>query len=225
MTNEIVPSAATARLHAAQARSIEDWQNKTLPFVQWGIGILAVIVFLAVMAAGWTVLKNVETGSTQSNMFAESLNMSVKRDTPNPNAAALALSAYQAAKEQDRAGVQLLTHELLRFSSFLVGAALCFVGSIFIMGKFSDLTPATATAESASLKATISTASPGLFALTAGAALVCVSVFTSHQVIAHRASIVDQAQTRPSPASGGVPKSLTVETWEQNLQKLFPDKK
>ena len=223
MTNEIVPSAATARLHAVQARAAEDWQDKILPFVKWGIGVLAVVVFAAVLAAGWRVLHNVENGSEQSGIFAKSLNAAVAENYPNVARLNAALTSFEAAREQDRAGAELLTRELLRFSSFLIGAALCFVGSIFVMGKFSEVSPIAANAENGALKASISTASPGLFAITVGACLVGVGVFAHYPVVAQRPSVHAPA-TAQGPAGPTQADSALVSGWKAQMNEVFGEK-
>lgn len=222
-TNASFDEAAAARLNAVRAKSVEDWQKSTLPFVKWGIGILAVIVFLAVIFAGARVLESVENGSTHSQMFANRLSDAVGEDYPNVARLNSALRSYEAAREQDRAGAELLTRELLRFSSFLIGAALCFVGSIFVMGKFSDVTPTTAGGEHGSLKGNISTASPGLFALMVGAALVGIGVFAHYPVAAQKPQAPPQQPTLNSP-NGAQGKSAVVTGWEAQMNEIFPEK-
>ena len=90
--------------------------------------------------------------------------------------------AYQSARQHDRASAALLTRELLRFAGFLIGAALCFVGALFIMGKFADSESSTAIVEGQGYHASLASSSPGIFALVIGGGLVSVGIFAHYRI-------------------------------------------
>ena len=50
------------RINQAKAENLMSWQRTTLPFVQWGIGLLAIIVFGSIIFAGTVILPNIVKG-------------------------------------------------------------------------------------------------------------------------------------------------------------------
>jgi uncharacterized membrane protein YidH (DUF202 family) len=170
------------RINQAKAENLMSWQRTTLPFVQWGIGLLAIIVFGSIIFAGTVILPNIVKGSDHAQEYAETANLALADSSSKIEVAKVSIMAYQSARQHDRASAALLTRELLRFSGFMIGAALCFVGALFIMGKFADNESSTAILEGQGYHASLASSSPGLFALFVGGALVSVGIFAHYTV-------------------------------------------
>lgn len=170
------------RINQAKAENLMSWQRTTLPFVQWGIGLLAIIVFGSIIFAGTVILPNIVKGSDHAQEYAETANLALADSSSKIEVAKVSIMAYQSARQHDRASAALLTRELLRFSGFMIGAALCFVGALFIMGKFADNESSTAILEGQGYHASLASSSPGLFALFVGGALVSVGIFAHYRI-------------------------------------------
>jgi hypothetical protein len=198
---EAETAVAAARIDTARARAVDDWQDKILPFVKWGTVALAVLVFASVLFGAWRILGGVQDGSKETGQYSSAVETALTSESFDANTATLGIIAYQAARQHDRAGAALLTRELLRFCGFLIGAALSFVGAIFIMGKFSDVQPTTATAENGTLKGSLVTSSPGIFALTTGAVLVGISIFAHYEIAVADPELHLLVPTGPAAAS------------------------
>ncbi|WP_375208745.1 hypothetical protein [Hyphomonas jannaschiana] len=170
------------RINQAKAENLMSWQRTTLPFVQWGIGLLAIIVFGSIIFAGTVILPNIVKGSDHVQEYADTANSALKGSTSKLEVAKISIMAYQSARQHDRASAAILTRELLRFSGFMIGAALCFIGALFIIGKFADQESSTAILEGQGYHASLASASPGIFALVVGGALVSVGIFAHYKV-------------------------------------------
>jgi len=209
-------AASAERLNTARAYSIEKWQSETLPFVRIGLSVLALIVFGTVISAGGFILTRTLSAAPDSSRFLSVLN-SAYADTASQageaigsaspvsaeqfdlNQASMALLTYQSIRHHDRASASVFTRDLLRFSTFLIGAALSFVGALFVVGKFSDVSSTALNGAWGAANASLATASPGIFAIVAGAVLVGLALYAHYPIEVRDAEFTTQGVTRSTP--------------------------
>lgn len=200
-----------SRINDARAKNAENWQTYILPFVGGGLAVLMLIVFGSVLFAGNKILDQVADHS--KNQAEVSIIASLEDETFDAQKTQAALISYRSMRHHDRASASLLTRELLRFAAFMIGAALTFVGALFVIGKFADTTPIEASGAVGNISASLTTASPGIFAIVAGASLVAVAVYAHYDI--------NVADSRLTFAENGVSSQGTLTPdQEEDLKAL-----
>ena len=163
-----------------RAKNAESWQRYILPYVGGGLALLMIVVFGSVLFAGNKILNQVSDHA--DNKVEVALVASLNADEFDAAKLQGALITYRSIRHHDRASASLLTRELLRFAAFMIGTALTFVGALFVIGKFADISPTTASGSLGNITASLTTASPGIFSIVAGACLVAVAIYAHYDI-------------------------------------------
>lgn len=108
----------------------------------------------------------------------------------NIEQARLVLASYHSVRQYNRAKGELLMGEVLRVCGFLIGCALCFIGGLFVVARFSDVQPTTAAWKDGKREASLTTASPGIFAMGIGAAIIIASIY-AHTNVSTESEMLD----------------------------------
>jgi len=199
--------SAENREAAARADALEVWQENILPFAKWSIAGLAVTVFALLLAMAWAIHDSIHSGSDEVALFAQAHIAAVGNEdeaaVKDVKASIVTLASYRTARRYDFASAAMMTRDSLRLAGFLVGAALCFIGALFVVGKFADASPSTASGSGGGFQASLTTASPGLVAMAFGLVL-CVTAILSHYEVEIEDPPIefeDIAAPQPAPES------------------------
>lgn len=150
------------------------WQNKILPFA---------IALLSLLVCVFVTLYVIETKHTQDSFLAsENYNAVAVINALDKKIKPMEEKLYDAEliamlnRHYDEALV-IKTRVLTLNLAFLTGMILCFMGALFVLGKFSE-DPTSITAENASAKASLVSSSPGIILSVLGICLIAISIFS-----------------------------------------------
>jgi hypothetical protein len=185
------------------SRSTDLWQNKIFPYA---IALIAVLLIFFVVLY-WIETKNIQNsflGNSNYDVIHVSAQLNSKASTfqdklYNAELISLLNRHYHASLIVKS---RILTLNL----SFLTGMILCFMGGIFVLGKFSE-SASSLTASTGGQNLVLSSASPGIFLSVLGVLLISLSIFSKSSL---------EVNDRPtflrlnSPAT--VPGEVTVDS-------------
>ncbi|SDM55478.1 hypothetical protein [Maricaulis salignorans] len=188
---------------ASSARSRDAWQRDILPFAKRGLIVLGATVVVGLVLAGWGMYSIITQGSAGTRELTDTyVQIATSDDQFDAVRAGSTLGAYQAARRHDFARASLLTRDTLRLAGFLIGAALTFVGSIFILAQIGDSTESNLGAAAGGYQLTLATSSPGLFTMTLGSLIIGFSLLIHTPIEVNDAGIEASSRGEPTTESG-----------------------
>lgn len=163
---------------------MEKIQGSILIFSQIGIGILLLIVMTTSITYFGRINNLAADGSPATQAITESIISSL--DSPNFQSeeakVSIALITLRTMRRHDAARAANLTKTLIQFFGFLAGMTLVFLGSIYVVGKFSDEKPTTVSGDAPGISISIASSSPGLVVTLLGVFLMTVMMITPNSV-------------------------------------------
>lgn len=154
------------------------WQNRILPFA---------IVFLSALVVFFIIIYVLEIKHTQESFLkSDNYNFSsISKEINKPgisnfdklyNAEILSL-----LNRHYSSSIIIKTRILTLNLSFLTGMILCFMGALFVLGKFSE-NNSTANITSAKITVSLASSSPGIILSFLGVCLIAISIFSKTEL-------------------------------------------
>lgn len=164
---------------SAEARRVERWQLRLLPFMMVGIAGMALFFFVATLVQFYYFqARALQPSRDLSPIFA-----SLEKAAPDITSAvaytqfrvAAALEEELIARRYQQVNNAMLARVWTRYVGFLTGMILALVGSIFILGKLRiDASQLGVTGQGVALS--LSTTSPGIILAVLGAGLLALTI-------------------------------------------------
>ena len=154
------------------------WQVKLLPFVILVLTVL-IIAFL-VLGSFYAFSINRKNDIMIDNHFSQF--QSINHEWKNLSEESLALMVLEEKSMNYRFVQSINTNKYnvwMRFTMYLIGTIMCFIGSIFILSKISE-DESNFAGEGGGLKLNLSSSSPGLLLAFFGSVLITVGIYKTN---------------------------------------------
>lgn len=161
--------------HDTARRGDAVWQERLLPLmvrVVIGMALFFFLVSLVQLAYLQWHLQN-EPPNILTTLGSEAI------DAPDVSLAAW-LESDLITRRYRMTSALMMAQLWIRYLGFVTGMIMAFIGAVFILGKLREA-PSTLKAESAAVRVSIATASPGLLLAVVGSALMLATVLTKQE--------------------------------------------
>jgi len=181
------------------------WQRRLLPLMRGALIGMALFFFVASLFQYQQLYRDVQRQSPQTLVQLERLEQhlpSAQRDTLAYLRWKTMVTLEQDAMQMRYQNINavLLLRTWTRYTGFLVGMVLAFVGAFFILGKLKE-DPTQASGEGGGFKFSVASSSPGIVLATLGTALMAMTLLVKFdfEVADKPVYILPYGLTLPSP--------------------------
>lgn len=179
-----------------QAAGDAAWQERLLPFMVRVVAGLILFFFIASL---------LQIGYLHWHLQDEPPNVLTTVDSERSGAIEVSVAAWLESdliQRRYRMTSTLMMAQLwIRYLGFVTGMIMAVIGAVFILGKLREA-PSEMTAESAALRISIATASPGILLAVVGSALMLATIVTKQESWVMDAAIYMPGRSSTAVRSG-----------------------
>lgn len=205
-TNPVSNNGA-AQGNITPVAGIELWQNKILPFA---------IILLSALVLVFVILYTLEARNIQRS-FLQNSNYDIFHVSEVLNKPGMAMQdkMYNAEmisllNRHYHASLIVKSRILTLNLSFLTGMILCFMGGVFVLGKFSETTTAVSAGDGARYVG-FTSASPGISLSLLGVFLIAISIFSKTSLdVKDLPSYVSRLDNSRPGINGAIPGEIPI---------------
>jgi hypothetical protein len=183
------------------ANDISIWQNKILPF---SIVLLSALVILFITLYVIEIKHTQDSFLTSDNYSFSTISKEINKPDLSQFDKLYNAEILSMLNRHYNSSIIIKTRILTLNLSFLTGMILCFMGAIFILGKFSENT-STASITSGNFTGSLVSSSPGIILSALGVCLIAISIFSKTELeVRDSASYVPLLDNRIIPGESGL---------------------